>query len=159
MQIKKIPDTSGSVKKTDFNSKITEVQDKIPSITALATNSALTTVENKIPGNSSLVKKTDYDKKISKIENKVNDHIYDKHITTHEFNRLTKEIFKARLAQANLIAKTDFDNKLKKISDRVTSNKSKHLLVENELNKLKTFDLSYFKGKHILKAMMEHKIH
>ena len=29
----------------------------------------------------------------------------------------------------------------------VTSNKTKHLLVENELKKLKTFDLSYFRGK------------
>ena len=27
------------------------------------------------------------------------------------------------------------------------SNKTKHLLVENELKKLKTFDLGYFKGK------------
>ena len=36
---------------------------------------------------------------------------------------------------------------MKKISDRVTSNKSKHLLVENEFKKLKTFDSSYFKGK------------
>ena len=35
----------------------------------------------------------------------------------------------------------------KKNSDRVTSNKSKHLLVENELKKLKTFHSSYFKGK------------
>ena len=36
---------------------------------------------------------------------------------------------------------------MKKISDRVTSNKTKHLLVENELKKLKTSDLSHFKGK------------
>ena len=35
---------------------------------------------------------------------------------------------------------------MKKISDRVTSNKSKHLLVENELKKLKTFESSCFKG-------------
>ena len=33
------------------------------------------------------------------------------------------------------------------ISTRVTSNKIKHLLGENELKKLKTFDLSYFKAK------------
>ena len=33
------------------------------------------------------------------------------------------------------------------ISKRITSNKTKHLLVENELKKLKAFDLSYFKGK------------
>ena len=36
---------------------------------------------------------------------------------------------------------------MKTISDRITSNKTKHLLVENELKKLKAFDLSYFKGK------------
>ena len=33
------------------------------------------------------------------------------------------------------------------ISKRITSNKTKHFLVENELKKLKTFDLSYFRGK------------
>ena len=118
------------------------------SITGLATNSALTAVENKIPDVSSLVKKTDYNTKISEIENKVNDHNHEKYNTTPEFNRLTTENFKARLAQANLTTKKDFDTKFKKISDRVTSNKSKHLLVENELKNLKTFDLSYFKGKN-----------
>ena len=30
---------------------------------------------------------------------------------------------------------------------KITANKTKHLLVENELNKLKTFDSSYFVGK------------
>ena len=33
------------------------------------------------------------------------------------------------------------------LNKKVTSNKTKHLLVENELNKLKTFDSSYFIGK------------
>ena len=33
------------------------------------------------------------------------------------------------------------------LNRKITQNKSKHLLVENELNKLKTFDSSYFKGK------------
>ena len=88
------------VKKTDFNAKITEVGGKIPSITGLATSSALTAVENKIPYASSLV------------------------------------------------TKTDFDVKLKAVSDRVTKNKSKHLLVENGLNELETFDASYFRGKN-----------
>ena len=37
---------------------------------------------------------------------------------------------------------------LKENSDSVTSYKTKHLLVENELKKLKTFDSSYFKGKN-----------
>ena len=33
------------------------------------------------------------------------------------------------------------------LNRKITQNKSKHLLVENELNKLKTFDSSYFNGK------------
>ena len=64
----------------------------------MATNSALTAVENKIPDVSSLVKKTDYNKKIIEIENKVNNHNHDKYITTPEFNTMTADIFKARLA-------------------------------------------------------------
>ena len=53
----------------------------------------------------------------------------------------------ARLAQTNLITKTDFDAKLSSLNRKITSNKSKHLLVENKLKKLKTFDSSYFISK------------
>ena len=99
----------------------------MPSITRLATNSALTAVENKIPDVSSLVKKTsNIDKKISHLN-------HDKYITTQEFNKLTTENFNARLAQANVITKTDFDVKLESLGKSITSNKTKHLLVENEL--------------------------
>ena len=49
MQIKKIPDTSKLVKKTDYSAKISEIKNKIPSISGLATNSVLTAAENKIP--------------------------------------------------------------------------------------------------------------
>ena len=45
---KKIPNTIGLVKKTDDNSKITEIEGKIPSVSVLVTNAALTAVENKI---------------------------------------------------------------------------------------------------------------
>ena len=45
------------LKKTDYSSKISEIEGKILSISGLATNSALTTVENKIPNVSSLAKK------------------------------------------------------------------------------------------------------
>ena len=64
-----------------------------------------------------------------------------------KFNTLAADVFNARLAQANLITKTDFDAKLSSLNRKITQNKSKHLLVENELNKLKTFDSSYFIGK------------
>ena len=60
---------------------------------------------------------------------------------------MTASIFNARLAQANLVKKTDFDAKLSNVNRKITSSKTKHLLVENELKKLKTFDSSYFIGK------------
>ena len=46
-----------------------------------------------------------------------------------------------------MATKTDFDVKLSSLNKRATTNKTKHLLVENELKKLKTFDLSQFIGK------------
>ena len=50
---KKIPNTSGLVKKTDYKTKITEIENKIPSDTCLVTTAALNTkatkTENKIP--------------------------------------------------------------------------------------------------------------
>ena len=46
------------VKKTGYNTKITEIENKIPDTSGLATKSALTAVENKIPDTSGLVKKT-----------------------------------------------------------------------------------------------------
>ena len=51
------------------------------------------------------------------------------------------------LDATGLVTKTDFDSKLKSSSDRVIKNKSKELLLDNELKKLKAFDLSYFRGK------------
>ena len=73
------------VKKTDFNSKIIEAEGKIPSISGLATSSALTAVENKIldvsglattsaltavenkiPNVTSVVIKTNFDTKLNK---------------------------------------------------------------------------------------------
>ena len=41
----------------------------------------------------------------------------------------------------------DFDPKLSSLNRKITTNKTKSWLVENELNKLKTFDSSYFIGK------------
>ena len=116
---KKIPDVIGLVKKTDFNAKITEVEGKIPNITRLATSSALTAVENKISDVSGLATTS----VLTVVENKISD------ITS-------------------LVTKTDFEAKLKTISDRVTINNSKDILLDNELKKLKAFDLSYFRGKN-----------
>ena len=133
---------------TDFakEAKLTELESKIPDISNVAIQTALTSVENKTSDVNNLVNKTNYNIKITEIENKLTDHNYDKYIDTLEFNKLAADVFNARLAQANLITKTDFDAKLSSLNRKIAK-KSKHLLVENELNKLKTFDPSYFIGK------------
>ena len=92
---------------------------------------------------SNLVKKTDYNTKNIEIENKMNDHDDAKYVPTQEFNKLTADNFTARLIQANLaskndianfVNKTDFDSKLVRLNKRINSNKTKHVLLENELN-------------------------
>ena len=84
-----MPNTSVLVKKTDYNAKVTDLENIIPDISNLATKTALTTVENKIsdisnlaikttlikvsntvPDINTLIKKGDYDTKIEKIESK-----------------------------------------------------------------------------------------
>ena len=77
--------------------------------------------------------------KITEIEKKLTDHKHD-YISTPEFNKL-------KLAQADLVTKTDFDNKLSDLNRKIVTNKTKHLLIDNELKKLKTYDLAYFIGK------------
>ena len=120
---------------------------KLTDVSSLTTKTALTTVENTIPSVNNLVKKTDYDIKITEIEKKLTDHNHDKYVTTPEFDTLAADVFNARLAQANLITETDFGDKLLSLNRKMTANKSKNLLVENELKKVKTFDSSYFIGK------------
>ena len=133
-EIDEIPSITNLVTNTILSAKINQVKKKIHSIT------------NKMPNTSNLVKKADYNTKISKIENKLDtDHNHDKYINTQDFNKLTSESFNARLAKsdlaskrdiANFVKKTDFDDKLKNMNKNVTSNKTKHAIVENELNEL-----------------------
>ena len=94
-----------------------------------------------------MVKKTDCDTKVTEIENKRNNHNHVKHITTPEFNTLAADVFNARLSWPHLVRKIDFDAKLASFNRKITENKTKHVLVEYELKKLKTFYVSYFIGK------------
>ena len=72
------------LKKKDYNAKIREKENKIPSISGLTTTSALTEVENIIPDVGSLVKKAEYHAKITDIENE--------YITTADYNKFTKAV-------------------------------------------------------------------
>ena len=96
-------------------------------------NTKLGEVENKIPNTNGLVTTTALNTKISNIEIKIpND---DKYVTTPEFNKLTTANFTARLKQANLVTKTD-----NSFMRKITSNKTKCLEVQKKLNSLITND-------------------
>ena len=151
----KIPDTSGLVKKTDYNAKITKIEGKIPDISNLAVKTALTTVENKIPKVSRLATKTE----LTAIENEIPDiskfarktaltnlsnavpdmstlikkSDYDTKIAEIGSKYVSDTGFDSKLAQANVITKRNFDAKI--------------IELENNIKKLQTFDLSYFRGK------------
>ena len=92
--------------------------------------------------------KNNYEQKISELEKKLANHNDDpKYITTPEFNKGTAENFSARLIQANLVTKADIYTKLKSLNQKVNSNKTKHLLVENEINRLQKISSDYFAGR------------
>ena len=59
------------VKKTDFNTKVTEIEGKISDVTNLVKktnfNTKVTEIESKIPDVSNLVKNTDFDTRLKKL--------------------------------------------------------------------------------------------
>ena len=70
-----IPDVSGKLNTSDFNSKVSGLENKIrsaeskPDITNLTTKSSVAAVKNKIPDVKGFVKKTDYVTEITSIQN------------------------------------------------------------------------------------------
>ena len=72
-------------------------------MTPTVLNTKINEVEIKIPNTSSLVTITVLHTKISEVENKIPDN--SKNITTRELIKLTEKIFAARLKQANLVKK------------------------------------------------------
>ena len=83
------------LKKTDYNSKIKDIEDKIPSAPSLATIAALTSVENKIPNFSDLVKKAHYDAKISKMETK--------YFAASDYNNFMTKTLDAKITQESYL--------------------------------------------------------
>ena len=89
----KRPDTCGLFRKTDYNAKINETEDKIPTVTRLPTTAAFNDVENKISRFSDLVKKTDYYAKITDSDTK--------YFIVSRYNIFTGEILNAKLKKTD----------------------------------------------------------
>ena len=84
-----------------FNSKITEVENKIPDIKNLANKTEVTAVENKIPNVSNLFIKTEYATEITTIKN----------------DYVTNAALDAR--HKDLVQKTTFESEFKKLMIRL----------------------------------------
>ena len=108
--------TSGLVKRIDFNKKIIEIENKIPSFTELLCTAALNgkatetenkiliillqkppEVENKIPVITNFAGKAALNTKAKEIDNKIPNTAG--FVTTLEFNRLTNISFDARMKE------------------------------------------------------------
>ena len=128
----KIPDITNLTTNTTLNAKTNEVTNKILNSTNLpTTTTAITAVENVIPNVCNLVKKTDYNTSTCENENEITtDH--DKYITTQEFSKSASETFTVRLTEANLTSKNDIANFVKKTD---FDEKLKYFN-KNELNEL-----------------------
>ena len=111
-------------------------------MTTTVLNTKISEVENKIPNTSNLVTSTVLNIEIGEVENKIP--VNSKYIPTQEFNNLTAQNFTARLKQANLVNKTYFDNKLTSFNRLITLNKLKQLEVQKKLNSLITKDFICF---------------
>ena len=136
------------VKKTDYNTKIKDIEHKIPyiinSTTTAVLNAKIDDIKSKIPNITNLSPTAALNAKINEIKGEIPDH--SKYITTPEFNMLTAENISARLKQPNLatkcdiadfVKKEDFDDKLNNLNKKVTSNKTKHVVLEDELKNCK----------------------
>ena len=118
------------LKKTEYDARIKNIADKIPDNSSLTTKSNLNTkineVKNEIPRITGLATTS----ALTAVENKIP-------------------------CISSLVKKTDYDTKIGEIENRmislnkeIVSNKTKDISIENEFKKLKTFDLSYFRGEN-----------
>ena len=123
----KIPDITNLATNTTLNPKINGIKSEKPSITNLGNTTALNAETNvvkaKIPNITNLATYTGF----TPVENKTPDH--SKYITTPEFKTLIAENFTTRLKQVNLetkrciadfVKKTDFNDQLKKLNKKIT---------------------------------------
>ena len=115
-----IPDVSGKLNTSDFNSKVSELENKIkvaeqkPHISNSATIDSVTAVIKKIPDVTAFLKKTDYATEITLIKN----------------DYVTKV---ALTSQLNDLKSQHIADEVKKVDDKVTKNITDIVTAKNSL--------------------------
>ena len=107
----KIPDITNVATNTILNAKVNKILKEILNINNLATTDAITTVENKIPNVSNLVKKAYYDEKLSKLENT--------YFTISDYNNFTSNIPDVKITRKRLINEKKLNKKIKVLAAKV----------------------------------------
>ena len=137
----KIPNISGLLQTSAFISKITEIEGKIktaenkPDISNLANKTEFKNVENKIPDANAFVKLSDYSSEITKIKNEY----------------ATKAILDSKLSE---LKTTHIADEVKNVDDKVSKNSSDILGFESRLKQKEdsTIELereaSFFRGDY-----------
>ena len=107
----KIPDITNLATNTTLNSKINQVKNKTLSILSLKTNASLNDEINEVKNKISSITNLATSTALTVVENKIPGR--GKYITTPESNRLTAENLTLRLKQANLANKDDTADSIK----------------------------------------------
>ena len=94
----KIPDITTLASNTNLNAKVNEAKNKIPSIINLATNAFLNAKTNEVEHKISNITNIDTNTALTAVENKLPDN--SKYITTPEFNMLIEENFAAQAKES-----------------------------------------------------------
>ena len=142
--------------KTDYNAKITEIENKIPDISNLATKTALTTVENKIPNVSGLATKT----ALTAVENKIPD--ISNFATKTALTNLSNTVPDIN----TLIKKSDYDTKIAEIESKYVSNTGfDSKIAQANVTTKRNFDAKIIElqnniknYKHLIRAILEVKV-
>ena len=112
-------------------------------MTASVLNTKINEVQNKIPVVSDLVKKTHYNAKMSEIEGR--------YITTSDYNKFTKEALDAMTKQKELVNKSNISNPVKNFNLNTKLAILAELKAEQDkFVKLEASDLSYCHGKNFV---------
>ena len=119
-----IPDISGLVQSSTLNSKLTDLENKIPDVKNFATTAKLITTESKIPYVVNLITKTEFDTDLKALGNKIPNvsNLVTKTDCAAEITKLKNGYVTNAALDAkhkDLVQKTYFDAELKTLMIRL----------------------------------------
>ena len=123
-----------AVKKVVYNAKIKDIDNKIPNISNLATNTTLNAkineVQNEIPSITNLATSATLNAKINEVKNKIPS------ITNLATNTALTAVENKIRNVSNLVKKSDYKTNISEIENKITPDHDHDKYITQELNKL-----------------------